>query len=282
MKLRTGIASFAYPDGSGGVDLDAIARDGYSCVDYQPLAHTEGHIYNCGTAEFEAFFAAEKRRAEALGLSFYQAHGPWPVDDTTAELRAKNLADMKTAVRACALLGCENLVVHPVMPYAWAKEPDPTFAVRLNEEHMLSLAEYASGFGVCIAFENMPTMNHTIASVHSVVEFVKRLAHPNLAVCLDTGHANITGENVGDAVRECGSLLRVLHIHDNNGRSDQHTVPFCGGGSVDWSSFCSALRAVGYSGVVSLETGSDSDLPEPLRGTLRKAVFNIAEHLAQL
>ncbi len=187
---------------------------------------------------------------------------------------------MKTAVRIAEQLDSPYLVVHPVMPYGWNREADPAWAVKINEDYIRELTDYAGLHGVSIALENMPTMNHTLASVKSIVDFVKRMNHPNLVVCLDTGHANVTGEEIGAAVRECGSLLQVLHVHDNDGKTDSHRIPYCGGGNIDWASFRSAIHEIGFNGVMSLETGIYINTPEPVRESLLLSFAAIAKYLA--
>ena len=53
------------------------------------------------------------------------------------------------------------------------------------------------------------------------------------------------------AAVKLGSLLKILHIHDNFGTEDYHLAP--GIGTIDWKAFAGALRKIGYEGVFSLE-----------------------------
>ena len=52
-------------------------------------------------------------------------------------------------------------------------------------------------------------------------------------------------------MRALGSRLKVLHVHDNDGVSDRHAIPFSG--VTDWEDFAVALKEVGFNGVLSLE-----------------------------
>ena len=93
---------------------------------------------------------------------------------------------------------------------------------------------------------------------------MKTLNHPQLRVCLDTGHCAVFEYSPGKAVRQIsGELLGALHVHDNNGREDQHKLPY--DGIIDWADFARALREVNFSGVLSLETGYKKNLPEHLQ-----------------
>ena len=51
-------------------------------------------------------------------------------------------------------------------------------------------------------------------------------------VLLDTGHANVTGENIPELIKELGSRLMVLHLSDNNGVENLSLKP--GDGNIDW------------------------------------------------
>lgn len=80
-------------------------------------------------------------------------------------------------------------------------------------------------------------------------------------------------------VRVSAKYLRVLHVHDNNGQSDQHLVPFCG--TANWKSFTDALREIRFPGVLSLESNGPSfDLPLPIRESMEHHIVNIARYLA--
>ena len=45
--------------------------------------------------------------------------------------------------------------------------------------------------------------------------------------------------------------MGTLHIHDNDGRSDQHLTP--GLGNIDWNGFAKALKDICFNGVLNLE-----------------------------
>ena len=60
------------------------------------------------------------------------------------------------------------------------------------------------------------------------------------------GHAS-----VGDVIRMLGSLVEVLHLHDNDGIKDQHKMPKTG--VLDWADIISALGEIGYGGCYNLE-----------------------------
>ena len=95
----------------------------------------------------------------------------------------------------------------------------------------------------------------------NLLELVRRVgeacdAADALCVCVDTGHTNLAvamgHPSVGDVIRKLGSLVEVLHLHDNNGIKDQHKI--LGTGIIDWKDVFSALDEIGYAGYYNLET----------------------------
>ena len=68
----------------------------------------------------------------------------------------------------------------------------------------------------------------------------------------DTGHANMFDGSIGDKIRYAGDLIKIMHVHDNDGTADQHLNPY--GGNIDWADLAEALFDIGYAGVLNLET----------------------------
>ncbi len=69
--------------------------------------------------------------------------------------------------------------------------------------------------------------------------------------CFDSGHANIELRNQLDDCYEYRSRIIALHLHDNNGKKDQHTSPFTG--TLDWEKTAKIIRESGYSGILNFE-----------------------------
>jgi len=58
----------------------------------------------------------------------------------------------------------------------------------------------------------------------------------------DVGHANI-GEGVEAAFNVMKDRIRSTHLHDNDGKADQHLFPLLAeGGTVDWKKTMDLLR----------------------------------------
>jgi len=68
------------------------------------------------------------------------------------------------------------------------------------------------------------------------------LTHLNLNFVFDVGHAHL-GEGVEAAFDVMKDRIRSTHIHDNDGKTDQHLFPLLAeGGTIDWKKTMNLLR----------------------------------------
>ena len=229
---------------------------GYSCVDFN-MANTNISPYDLDEIQFAETLLQERQLAEQAGIEINQVHGPWrwPPEDFAPENRMERMEKMQRSIRAASLLGAKNWVVHPLMPFGIedidsGNEQDTW---DINVEFMQRLLITAKEYDVTICLENMPMPKFSIGSVSDVLRFVKTMNDSHFKICLDTGHVAVfPGESPSNALRELGSEVRALHIHDNDGKSDLHKIPY--DGIIDWEDFAQALQEVGYQGVFSYET----------------------------
>lgn len=243
-----------------------IKSQGYDCVDYQNFVDTETPLFQENFKDFDKIVAKERAFIESLGLEINQTHGPWrwPARDVTPEERAERFEKMVISIRGTALLGCKNIIIHPLLPWCDG-EGDPVKLHEINLEFMSRLTKEAEKNGVIICFENMPMPRMSMASPEACLNFAKEINSPNFKICLDTGHCTMLNVKPGDAVRMLGKeYLQTLHVHDNDGRNDLHWVPYAG--VIDWDDFQSALQEIGFDGCVSLETIP----PKKFTGEIRK------------
>lgn len=105
--------------------------------------------------------------------------------------------------------------------------------------------------------------------------------------CFDVGHANILGKNLYQAVVTLGDRLKILHIHDNDGISDLHTMPYTfmrswNGLSTDWDGFLRGLRDIHYTGVLSFETSRCMEgFPRELHPSVLKLTADIGKYFSE-
>lgn len=278
--MKIGITSDAYSR-FGEERYKKMKADGYTHCDLN-LADTETEVYNCSDERFISILLSERRLAEEAGIAFSQVHGPWryPPKDGTEEERAERFEKLQKCIKATALLGCRYFVIHPIMPFGTSQNPDPEKLFNMNVEFFKKLLPTAKQNSVVICLENMPMKQLTVSTPTEILELVKAINDPYIKICLDTGHCAVFNNQPGNAVRELGGFIKTLHVHDNDGQSDEHRFPFTG--IIDWKDFSAALNEIGFDGVLSLETTPDVKLNDDAYSAMNKELALIARQLADL
>lgn len=262
MKLSSTVDLFAR---YGEHRYEKMKQYGFSYADFS-LADTNSAYYTASEEEVKKMLKAEVDLAAASGVTIWQTHGPWrwPSQDATEEDRAERMEKMKKSIHLTSLIGCKYWIVHPIMPHAIYERKDPEKSKStwdINRPFMRELIKTAHEENVIICLENMPMPEFSLGKVEDIIKFVKEMDDPNFKICLDTGHAAVTKEACGDAVRAIGrDLLATLHIHDNNGTHDQHRLPYFG--VIDWQDFAKALHEIGFDGTFNYELADAKNLPD--------------------
>ncbi|HEU5316798.1 MAG TPA: sugar phosphate isomerase/epimerase [Chloroflexota bacterium] len=229
--------------------LRAIARRGYGAVDYSAAA---GRMANDPDA-----LAAARRLTRDLGLvpagTHFRSFGIAQL--TGGEERAKFAKETVEDVRAASFLGAKAMAVHAGNALGPASEggmwSDAALAAA-NAEALRQAVRVAEQEGVTVALENhYKGFGERAAHLAMVADL---LGSPAVGFTLDSGHAACSGQRPADVAREMGSRLVLTHLHDNDGKGDQHRPAGRAGpnGSlggpavIDWPALIGALREIGY------------------------------------
>ena len=237
------------------------AKIGFETLDYSGYRHDgENSIYL--RPDWEDYAKSLRETADSCGITFSQVHAPMMAEPGKDPAEERKMEVTRRFFRVCEILGAPYLVIHPRM-----------FEDGINGAHQEEYLAYNVGFyqqfiplaekhGVVIGLENMfgwddekkaicPT---TFSTIEEILECMERLHSDRFGICLDTGHVNLLGETPAAAARKAGSKLKLLHVHDNYGISDDHMA--CGYGTIQWDAFISVLKEIGYSGSFSSEAAN--------------------------
>lgn len=191
--------------------------------------------------------AAKKIPLCATHLPFYM-----PAPDSE-EFNSKYVPMLRAGIDATAYLGVKNAVIHPVAYYQSRKSLEEWIVK--NVEFLAPLVEYAASRGVKLLIENMSghreKFDHLYGSRASEIYLLAKIL--NCGNCWDTGHANISGLCQSEEILTLADTLELVHVHDNDGVSDDHRVPRDKGCTVDWCDVVSALREIQYCGDIEME-----------------------------
>ena len=238
--------------------LERIAKAGFSEVHWchhwgDDFVYSESEVREIG------------RWLRDLGLGLNSLHGTsgkekgWA--STVEYERLAGVDLVKNRIAMTAELGGDVVVMH-----APGEGLSPTSNAQLVKS-LDALEDFACGHGVRIAVEN--------GDWHVVGEMLERYDEAHVGLCYDSGHANMAPGGL-EALAGLKGRLIAIHLHDNDGKDDQHKLPFTG--TVDWEGVARILAGSSYAKCVNLESlmgqGGEEDF-------LREAL-NVAVRLSEM
>jgi len=157
--------------------------------------------------------------------------------------RIDAMDEVKRALETAEHIPFRNLVVH-------LGERDDLWSPRTIENAITALEHlgaFAHALGVRILIENLLSEPTTPEHLMMILE----MGHlPQIDICLDLGHAHITG-GVDAAIATMGNRIAQVHVHDNKGLKDEHLWP--GDGTIDWPTTVQALSGLSEPPAIVLE-----------------------------
>ena len=204
------------------------------------------------------------------GLSYCDAHAAFgPMLDLAcpvAEARPEMLMRHKLTLLITASMGVKTITIHTGNE---PRHPDYPLEVQFDclKRSLDELLPFAESLGITICIENIWYQLNTPERLLAVK---KEFPTDALGFCYDAGHANLMdkGRNFPDSKPAIGwgaktpawddrILEKMLphvvncHLHDNNGRLDDHIVP--GLGTVNWKKIIPLLKKAPRLQVVTCE-----------------------------
>lgn len=194
------------------------------------------------------------RVVERAGLVFDSVHGVFDHCDPSSEdsgERERALGIYESEGRLALELGGAGVVVHPaprnegrrVMPLVEAEEAQCARWPALKD-FLARLAEVGERLGVTYWVENQPMDTPIGHDPVELAEVVRGVGSGRVGMCFDTGHAWIScrarGVDFTGVVRLCTPEVGYWHVHDNDGREDDHRM--IGEGTLDWGALTGVLR----------------------------------------
>jgi len=189
--------------------------------------------------------------------------GPQAVINITQPAKAKRIAtvdEIKRAIEIAEVVPFRYLIQHIGVS---GQEYDE----RRLDSAFSSLDEirvFAGQRGVEVLLENTPNalstgdrLNHFLASTHL-----------NLNYCFDIGHAHMS-HGIEDQFERMQQRMRSTHLHDNDGKEDQHCFP--GEGTIDWSRAMQLLGSHPNQYPLLLELREPAGVEHPIQEAKRAA-----------
>ena len=219
-----------------------------------------------GPAETPEIILKEKKKVLKL-LKKYKlfaiAHTFWSMElgSDYEPVRKGWLEEGKKIIRLCNELEIRLVNFHSHSRGLYIKDKKGKKTVLNNLIRSLrELVEYGKKYNVEVMLENAAE-SYEITDLKDFKYIIDRV--PDLKVHLDIGHAFLYGgmKNIENFIKIFKNKIVHIHIHDNNGKWDEH-LPL-GAGSIDYKKVIKFLKKIKYNKTITFEIFSrDLDLIE--------------------
>jgi sugar phosphate isomerase/epimerase len=220
--------------------LDSLARSGAGAIELFAARQHFDYTSRTHVSEIADWFRSNPVVPFSMHAPLYADHdmgrdGAPGVNVVHPEKsrRIDAMDEIKRAVEVAEQIPLKFLVIH-------LGERHDTWSPRTLEHSMAALEHlraFASPLGVKLNVENI--LNEVTQPEH-LLEILRTGHFSDIGVCLDTGHANISG-TVAGVITELKPHIRSAHLHDNHGEKDEHLWP--GDGTVQWAKTMAELKA---------------------------------------
>lgn len=282
--------------------FEMLHRAGFTCCDFSLNGYLRNvaiyqekinNFFDSSIVELKNFFSSHKEAAKKAGIRINQMHMPYPLYVPTANNQVNSyLRDcvIPKSIELCHFFGCKYIVIHGMKLSQYVGSESIEWAE--TEKMIDTMAPLALQHGITLCVENLYNnvgghlLEGPCCDVDKMVQRIDRInakyQRELLGFCFDVGHANLIGLDFEHFITTLGKRLKVLHIHDNDGISDLHQIPytfsktrenFC---ATDWNGFVAGLRNVEFNGVLSFETAPVlSAFPNELKEKVLRFIYDI-------
>jgi sugar phosphate isomerase/epimerase len=216
-------------------------------------------------------------------LKMHSLHSPMYTDEIwgrTGPHTHINITDRKKADRMRWVGEIKRaLEIAEIVPFKYLVQHlgvgGQEFSEHAIEAAFTSLEElvvFAQQRGVEILLENTP---NELSSAERL-ELFNTETHLHLNYVFDTGHAHI-GAGIEHEFGIMKKRIRSLHVHDNDGKDDQHLFPLHEKGTISWPATMDLLRSCPGQYPLLLELREVAEMQHPIAEIAR--VFDELEAL---
>ena len=203
--------------------------------------------------------AAAADAVRNAGLEPVSLHAPFSEDidfaSSDTSVREHSFSETRRAVHAAGELGVNFCVLHPGSDEPFPDKGTHLECMQRTRDMMGRIADTFREQSVRILLENMlPHLR--FGNPEDMLWIMGALGNSNIGVCLDTGHAALSG-SLAAAVYTYAPYTALVHINDNNGEHDDHLPPEKG--NIDWQAFLSVLNKTEFRGHLILELAGDPE-----------------------
>lgn len=196
-------------------------------------------------------------RIQELHLEPYSFHAPFAdhIDITSLDdgMREQAVGEVMCAAEAAAELGVRYFVIHPGPERSPIPGEERLWRMERAADALNRISRRCRELGTALVLENM--LPHLFfGHTHDVLWMLGAIRCVDVGICLDTGHAHLSGD-LSTVVHKLSGHLWMIHASDNYGERDDHYTP--GRGRIDWAGLIAQLSRLRFEGSIILEIAGD-------------------------
>lgn len=281
-----------------------IAAAGFERVDFNLDAFLKnsdiytGKINSFFDVELDvmlAYFGEYKRIFDTYGIKPSQMHAPYPIfvpnrPDVTDYMQK---VVIPKSIAIAGQMEIPWVVMHPFkMQYKYGVDVERAMNLQYFQSLIPLLKEHHVGVCVENLYEGIGgrITEGTCADPEEAIWYVDTLnalaGEELFGICLDTGHMELVRREPSEYIRQVGSRLKIMHLHENDRVGDLHQMPYTFESKpedgVDWKNFRMALEEIGFDGTLSFETfPCMNSFPRGARGEVLRTIQAIGEEMVK-
>jgi sugar phosphate isomerase/epimerase len=248
--------------------LNRVERAGVEAVEIFCAPQHIDYRNKSQVAEIAHWFRDSQLRLHSIHSPMYTDEiwgksGPHAHINITERIKGERIRwvdEIKRALELTESIPCRYMIQH----LGVGGQEFSEYAFDAAFSSLDELNAFARQRGIEILLENTP---NELATAERLRLF-NDLTHLNMNFVFDIGHAHIGAgvQHEFDIMREG---IRSLHLHDNNGKEDQHLFPMAESGTIDWGRAMELLRSRPGQYPLLLELREVPEMANPLDEIIR-------------
>lgn len=243
--MKKGLSTYLFVDERLALEqLKAVQAHGFDALEIFALRPHFDYRDKKLTSDLASWLTDQNGFLQSLHTPFsrdYQARfsHPWLSIGEPERIRREQAVDeIRRALEFAEKVAFPLAVVHMGAP------EDDLSPRRLDAIYysLETLIPFARDRGVRLALENIPNRLSRLAQMR---RFVEEAGLREVGICFDVGHAHLASDPASE-INDGGPWIVSTHVHDNDGKADEHLLPFEGG--IEWPRVLEAFESIQYQG----------------------------------
>jgi protein FrlC len=249
MKISTATSVFInYPIQEAAKEILGAGYDGIDLWCGRPHLYRRDH----SPEELRSLFLwLEESRLIPVSCMPAFFRYPYSLSSSREVVRQDSIAYMKETIDIANVLSASSVLVVPTHSlYGQTVQDARAWFV----DSLVQVCHYAETRGVKLGIEIVyPALSDYMNKTDDALGVIREVDSPCLGIVLDTGHLNLSGEDIESAFLKANEFLLQIHVNDNNSLIQQNAIP--GEGSYDFPRLARLLHQHDYHGFLTVEIG---------------------------